>query len=68
MSSNDNTFKWDPVSFGRKLASDSSITINGGPISATKNIGPNDPKRDAYRNCSNCGKHINFHNGGKCPK
>lgn len=63
-----NTFSWDPISAGRKLVSDSSVTISGGPVSATKNIGPNNPQQDAYRNCSRCGRHLNYHRNGQCPK
>lgn len=69
----DNRFKWDPYSAGRKFLGD-----NGG---AKVNIGvPNvigveqrapstifDPKKDSYRNCSRCGKHMNYHKGGQCP-
>ena len=27
---------------------------------------PNDPNKDAYRDCKNCGKHKNYHTNGKC--
>lgn len=66
------TFHWDPISAGRKLVSDSTVNVNvsGGPVSAgiSKNIPKHDPKQDAYRNCSICGRHYNYHKNGQCPK
>ena len=69
---NNNNFHWDPYSAGRKLTSDISVNIStptpivsiGKTIPITK---PHNPKTDAYRACSLCGKHINYHIGGKCP-
>lgn len=62
-----NNFSWDPSSAGRKLFHDSSITIGvPGVVSIEKQTPPNDPKKDAYRNCSKCGKHWNYHKNGKC--
>lgn len=66
-SNNTNVFVWDPASAGRKLFHDSTITINAGPVSVSKDTPPNDPNKDAYRNCK-CGKHYNYHKGGQCPK
>lgn len=61
-------FKHDIKSAVRKLASDTSISVSHGPITVTKQLkGPNDPEKDAYRNCSNCKRHINYHKDGKCP-
>ena len=63
-------YTWDPMSFGRKLISDTSITVGSvNSVSVTKHIGPNDSKRDAYRNCAKCHKHFNYHGiNGECPK
>ena len=62
MSSNNcNNFSWNPFSAIKKLASDLTLNVGSG-ISISKPItGPNDPLKDAFRNCSNCGKHYNFH-------
>lgn len=69
---NENTFKWDPASAGRKLAS--GIEVNVSTSTPVVSVGksfeltkPNDDKKDAYRNCSRCGKHWNYHKNGKCP-
>lgn len=62
------TFSWDPVSAGKKLVCDTTITGSIGVISISKNTPANDPEKNAYRNCSKCGKHYNYHNGGQCPK
>ncbi len=70
MSSN-NQFKWDPASAARKLGS--GITINISTPTPVVSVGKSfdltqpDPKKDAYRNCSACGKHYNYHKDGKCP-
>ena len=61
-------FKWSPASAMRKAVSDVTIGVNAGIVSVSKQIGPNDDKRDAYRNCSKCNKHINYHRNGECPK
>jgi len=53
-----NNYRWDAGSAGRKAASD--ISINAGPVSK-KITGPNNPSKDAYRNCQNCNKHFNYH-------
>lgn len=45
-----------------KLKSDVTFTAGVPGLAATHN-----PKTDAYRACSNCGKHVNFHTNGKCP-
>ncbi len=63
---NNDNFKWSAVSAFRKLTSGLYINI-GNNISITKQLTPdNNPQRDAYRNCSNCNKHYNFHKNGKC--
>ena len=66
------SFKWDPYSAGRKLASGIGVTVStptpvvsvGKTFEVTK---PNNPKIDAYRNCVRCGMHLNYHVNGKCP-
>jgi len=68
MNKNNSTFKWDPFSAGRKLAGDSKITVGNDKVGKwEKEFKPHDPKQDAYRNCSMCGKHYNYHKNGKCP-
>ncbi len=68
MSYNNNNFTWDPASAGRKFWNDSTVTIGvPGVVSIEKNTPPHDPNKDAYRNCSKCGKHYNYHKNGKCP-
>lgn len=57
----DHMFIWDPISAGRKFIHNSDITVSAGVISITKNTGEHDKKTDAYRNCSICGKHYNYH-------
>jgi hypothetical protein len=76
MSAQDNTFQWDPASAARKLASGVTADVRvplGTPSANIGSIGktfqvtpPNNDKRDAYRNCARCGRHINYHVGGKC--
>lgn len=59
-------FKWDPISAGRKAVSDTKIHIHIPPIiHIEKTIPPNNNNHDAYRNCSQCGKHYNYHHAGK---
>jgi predicted nucleic acid-binding Zn ribbon protein len=61
-------FSWDPISAGRKLFGDSHVTLGiPGVASIEKDIGPSNPEQDAYRNCSRCGKHWNYHVNGHCP-
>jgi hypothetical protein len=67
MSSN-NQFSWDPAAAGRKLWKDTTVTVGGPVISVSKTTPPHNPKTDAYRACKNCGKHINYHTNGNCPK
>jgi len=64
-------FKWDPKSALRKATSDisASICLPANIVAVCKSIqitGPNDPNKDAFRNCAICGKHINFHKNGRC--
>lgn len=63
------SFKWDANSAYRKATSNVTVTLGGGiaPVSISKTTAPHNPKTDAYRSCSNCGKHVNYHNNGKCP-
>ena len=51
-------FSWSPISALRKATSDVTINI-GGVI--TKTTESNNPEQDAYRNCSNCKTHYNYH-------
>ena len=68
------TYKWDPGSAANKLKS--GITLNVSiPVAPLTSVGksipitkPNNDLKDAYRKCSNCGKHYNYHKGGLCPK
>jgi len=60
-------FSWDPMSAGRKFFHDSTITVGVPGVSISKQTPPNDPQKDAYRNCKKCGKHYNYHKNGKCP-
>lgn len=67
MSTNTNTntcknFVWNPVSAATKLFSNSTLSFNIGNILNIKTkTGNFNPKKDAYRNCLHCGKHINKH-------
>jgi hypothetical protein len=66
-----NNFVWDGKSATRKLMSDISINISTPTpiISVGKTVpitGPHNPTTDAYRCCSVCGKHWNYHINGKC--
>ena len=64
-----NNFSWDPISAGKKFLHDSTITVGiPGIVSISKKTPHNDPQKDAYRNCSKCHKHWNYHINGKCPK
>lgn len=55
-----NNYRWDGWSAGRKLFSDIDIGISRGPIKVNKRISANDGT-DAYRRCSGCQKHFNYH-------
>ena len=57
----DHAFQWDPISAGRKFIHNTDVTVSVGVISATKNTGEHNKDKDAYRNCSICGKHFNYH-------
>ena len=69
------SFSWSASSAFKKATSGISVTVStptpvvsiGKSFDVTE---PNDPKRDAYRNCSNCKKHYNYHSGSghACPK
>ena len=57
----DHDYEWDPSSAMNKLLSDLSVSVGIGIVSVSKQItGPNDPEKDAYRNCT-CGQHKNKH-------
>jgi hypothetical protein len=68
MSNNPNTnYSWSSESAMKKAIADLSISVNVGPVSVSKTItGPHDPLKDAYKACKHCGKHLNYHVGGKC--
>jgi hypothetical protein len=62
-------YSWDAKSAMRKATSDVTLNVGTGFVSVSKQItSSHDPKKDAYRSCKNCGKHINYHKDGKCPK
>ena len=61
-------YQWDKSSAWRKAKSDVSVSVNAGPVSVSKQVSkPNNDKKDAYRNCKNCGKHKNYHKKEKLP-
>ncbi len=61
-------FSWSHQSALRKLSSDMSFKVGiPGVVELNKTTTTHNPMTDAYRGCSNCGKHYNYHNGGKCP-
>ncbi|AKI78877.1 hypothetical protein [Acanthamoeba polyphaga mimivirus] len=65
----DKKYSWDVGSAWRKFGSDVTLSINMGPVSVSKQItGSCNREVDAYRCCSRCGRHFNFHSGGFCPK
>lgn len=62
------SFTWDHNSAMRKATSNISVSVGVPFVSVSKQVtGSHNPKTDAYRSCSNCGKHINYHKNGKCP-
>lgn len=70
--SNAKKFEWSAASAGRKLVSGLTVTVSTPTpiVSVSKSIPltpEHDATKDAYRNCKNCGKHINYHKDGKCP-
>ncbi len=61
-------YKYNDPSALRKLTSGTHVTISHGPVSISKQLfADNNPNKDAYRSCRNCGKHVNFHRDGWCP-
>lgn len=65
-------FRWDMGSAVRKATS--GVTVNvctPTPVVSVCKSGQltqdHNPNKDAYRNCSACGKHWNYHSNGKCP-
>ena len=70
LTENPNYFSWDKKSTMRKATSNMSASVNLGPVTITKQLtGDYNPETDAIRNCSNCGRHYNFHDmDGKCPQ
>lgn len=65
-------YSWDVKSAIKKSVSGIQLTISTPTpiVSASKSVyltNPHNPQKDAYRNCSNCGKHYNYHKNGKCP-
>ncbi len=72
MSGTETNYQWDPASAGRKLKSGITLNISTPTpiVSVSKSFDitqPNNPAKDAYRNCQHCGKHYNYHKDGKCP-
>jgi hypothetical protein len=64
------SFSWDLKSATRKFLSNGPVITNIKPWSdpGTIYVKMYDPNQDAYRNCKICGRHINFHKDGKCPR
>ncbi len=64
----DHRYDWDSSSALIKAMSNTSMTVKVGPVSIRKDIfGPNDSNKNSFRNCSKCGKHINYHRDSWCP-
>jgi phenylalanyl-tRNA synthetase beta subunit len=59
-------FKWSLQSAIRKATSDITVSVTVPPVTISKTTTTHNPNTDAYRNCSRCGKHINYHVNGKC--
>tara|TARA_B100001123_G_C15080399_1_gene935414 strand:+ start:481 stop:687 length:207 start_codon:yes stop_codon:yes gene_type:complete len=67
--SNFNTYEWSFMSAWNKATSDLSLSVGVPPVAISKKITKtHNPEKDAYRACKHCGKHINYHENGKCPK
>lgn len=64
----DSKYSWDPISATRKLFSN-GVKIDTFIKADCPATGFN-PENDAYLNCKNCGKHLNFHDKKNryCPK
>lgn len=62
------SYKWDVKSAMRRLQSNVQMCATIPGVSVCKTTDPHNPETDAYRNCGICRKHVNYHNGGKCPK
>ncbi len=74
------TFSWDAKSAGRKLVSGIEVKTSVKAPIPVPFVGVKiekkfpitdklDKQKDAYRNCKNCGRHINYHGEkGECPK
>lgn len=57
-----NNYSWSTGSAIRKATSDITLNIGIGIVSMSKPLtGPHNAERDAYRNCSNCNTHANYH-------
>ena len=71
-SNSSESYNWDSVSFFRKLSSDVTYQVGNEStiVKITKSTTTHNPKTDAYRSCSNCHKHVNYHSSEnkKCPK
>ncbi len=61
-------FTWDASSAAKKFMSGSKVDIGiPGVVSISKDVPIfHDKQNDAYRKCSACGKHYNYHKDGKC--
>ena len=65
------SFEWSAKSAFNKAISGTTISIcTPTPVisicKSSELTQLNDPNKDAYRNCKNCGKHYNYHTNGKC--
>jgi hypothetical protein len=54
-------FSLDISSAARKATSNITVSANAGFINISKSTGDYNPKTDAFRSCSNCNKHYNYH-------
>lgn len=62
------SFDWSAKSAFRKATSDLTLNVGIPFVRVSKPItGPHNPQTDAYRACSRCGRHYNYHRDGKCP-
>ena len=64
-----NTFKWDAGSAIRKGLSNTTVHFAPGGVGVDVKLPETIAKKDdAYRRCSRCHRHWNYHKGGECPK
>lgn len=67
MSDNPSTFSWSAKSAIRKGLGGSTLTVGIPYVSISIPIPEANRDKDAFRNCSNCGRHFNYHRGRFCP-